>query len=681
MARRDRKLAGQTMPNIKVFLSRSGEKCFDPATSAELLSRVREALARRGWRVVDPLVESQSGSVSLKVETSLLEADVVIADCGATSPNIVYEVGFARALNKPVLALLNRDYFDDQRFAEYFALIGQGRRHPLPADLGDLEYCEYSATSVARGGELERRLEEHLSHLALTLSPGTRTLNAALCKVRTSSLLARQKSGLVADPPLLRFLGGWLDQISRELTAKADHSFEIDSDYYRSCFKEFDTADRSRVLAIADLSDPTEKFWMSDGVALPVSKRIFLVRSLDLFDDQKLATLHAALVSHVTRVNDTNYAVFVGRSDHPRHPAPRPGWLARHLLLIAPDLVGGYVRKNDSTLLRIQCDRAAYADGLEHFHAIEQQSIPFRSQWSIDDLRNALLMLDRIGIWQESWDRVEDRDDSYFAHYDLHIRRWIPGYDELLAEAAAAVDRFLPRGADVTKDIRLLEVGCGTGALTLGVAKHLAAKQDGLACRYWATDMSERMLRELERRLSGVRYPAHLQVRREKATAWDGLPAAIEDEGPFDVICGSLILHDTFSHQVVGDLPRMLRRCFDLLRPGGYMIFADSFFDEERVQRHLDYWRRWMVKRGLSSEDVQRFFDCNMDMVQTPNLRVLTGQAVGFERPRLRGVPGSDQDSPFRILVMRKASAEASPRLGSDSGVSGATATVLDQQS
>ena len=62
-----------------------------------------------GAKCVRGDTDISSGILINKIRSSINEADVVIADCSGSNPNVLYEVGVAHALNKPVIMIHNSE--------------------------------------------------------------------------------------------------------------------------------------------------------------------------------------------------------------------------------------------------------------------------------------------------------------------------------------------------------------------------------------------------------------------------------------------------------------------------------------------------------------------------------------------------------------------------------------------
>jgi ubiquinone/menaquinone biosynthesis C-methylase UbiE len=136
------------------------------------------------------------------------------------------------------------------------------------------------------------------------------------------------------------------------------------------------------------------------------------------------------------------------------------------------------------------------------------------------------------------------------ARYDAGMRLVTLGRVTPLHEAVAAAAASAP-GA------RVLEIGCGTGAVTA----RLAAR----GARVLALDQNAAMLERARERLAG--REGEVEWREGAAAEIDGLP-----EAAFDAVVLSLALSEMSSSERVF----VLRAAAARLRPGGLLVAADE---------------------------------------------------------------------------------------------------------
>jgi tRNA (cmo5U34)-methyltransferase len=135
------------------------------------------------------------------------------------------------------------------------------------------------------------------------------------------------------------------------------------------------------------------------------------------------------------------------------------------------------------------------------------------------------------------------------AAYDVEIRRFIPGYDAMLDEAAAAV---LEMGGAP----HVVDLGAGTGSLTDRIA-HVVPD-----ARFTLIDIDPAMLERAASRLEAVRDRVTM---REQAFA-----AAIPD---CDAVVAAFSLHHV--HDPV-DKSALFARVHGALAPAGRFVIADA---------------------------------------------------------------------------------------------------------
>lgn len=150
--------------------------------------------------------------------------------------------------------------------------------------------------------------------------------------------------------------------------------------------------------------------------------------------------------------------------------------------------------------------------------------------------------------------------------YDSRIRSFIPGYDDMLDAAAAAL------AVTVRRNPVIVDLGTGTGALA---SRCLAAKP---SARLAGVDEDDGMLavaaRRLGRRFTGI----HGSFERVDLPACDAATA-------------SLALHHL---PTPARRARLLRRVHRALRPGGVLISADCYLASTDALRAAER-RDWLA--------------------------------------------------------------------------------------
>lgn len=167
--------------------------------------------------------------------------------------------------------------------------------------------------------------------------------------------------------------------------------------------------------------------------------------------------------------------------------------------------------------------------------------------------------------------------------YDASIRRFIPGYEAMIATAAEAALSGRPA--------RVLDVGAGTGALSAAVLERSPDVTVELL------DVDEEMLGRARARLGPHGPRAVFTI----GSFHDPLPRA-------GAIMASLSLHHVPTLEAKGALFRLIR---DALEPGGVLVNADVTLPAADPERAAA-WRAWadhLVSCGIAEEDAWRHFE------------------------------------------------------------------------
>ena len=167
--------------------------------------------------------------------------------------------------------------------------------------------------------------------------------------------------------------------------------------------------------------------------------------------------------------------------------------------------------------------------------------------------------------------------------YDGAIRRWIPGYERMLEEAAAAVAEVAPR--------RVVDLGAGTGGLTGALLERDEIGGVELL------DVDPEMMEQARTRLAGHRD----RVRFRLGSFHDTLPDA-------DAMCGSLSLHHIPD---MANKRRLYERVYQALGPGGVFVNADATMPADAAAAQ-PFWRAWadhQIAHGISEDEAYRHFE------------------------------------------------------------------------
>lgn len=184
--------------------------------------------------------------------------------------------------------------------------------------------------------------------------------------------------------------------------------------------------------------------------------------------------------------------------------------------------------------------------------------------------------------------RVRAHFDEEAVAYDEQILRIVPQYREQ-GELMLEVLPF-----DAGQPIRVLDLGCGTGALSCLVlaAFPLASV---VAC-----DLSEKMLVGCERRLG--RFAPRAAFRHADFGVCD------LGSGVFDLVVSGLAIH----HLDRDGTRALYRRVHDALRPGGMFVNRELVLGATPAwtRRYESLWRQHVALAGATDESwFQQYLD------------------------------------------------------------------------
>jgi ubiquinone/menaquinone biosynthesis C-methylase UbiE len=151
----------------------------------------------------------------------------------------------------------------------------------------------------------------------------------------------------------------------------------------------------------------------------------------------------------------------------------------------------------------------------------------------------------------------------------------------------AAYNRQIITLLQLQKQHRVLDLGCGTGALTRAIGDRLGAAAGGMAL---GIDAAAAMIRVATKKRES-------ETCRFEVAAAESLPY---DAARFDAVVSSL-----FFHHVDCDLKeRALREAFRVLRPGGLLVVADMHTPSTLMGRLISYGARWFLMQPEIGENI-----------------------------------------------------------------------------
>lgn len=215
---------------------------------------------------------------------------------------------------------------------------------------------------------------------------------------------------------------------------------------------------------------------------------------------------------------------------------------------------------------------------------------------------------------------VEHHLAVHVHDYDAEIRKFVPGYDTMLEEIAAAVGEHLPR-----PDARILDLGAGTGSLAHKLATAFPA------ARFTLLDADASMLSQAQKRLAAF---------GDRVTYVEGNFSGALPE--CDVAVASLSLHHTHAPK---DREATYRGIFARLPPGGVLVNGDAMVPEapELEQRLMKRWAAHLVAHGDTEQQAfERFKQWSWeDKYFSVERELSMMRSAGFTQldVRWRGVP------------------------------------------
>ncbi len=206
---------------------------------------------------------------------------------------------------------------------------------------------------------------------------------------------------------------------------------------------------------------------------------------------------------------------------------------------------------------------------------------------------------------------VESHLNLDTAEYDRLIRTFIPGYEAMIQATVDWLAALVPPTA------KIIDLGGGTGALTLAVAEKLPEA----SIEIWDIDL--KMLVQAQKRLA--RFKDRVTFREK--SFFDELPDC-------DAVVASLSLHhiaEPKRKEVV------YRHICAALRAGGVFLSADALVSEDPKLRDATFerWAAFMGTNGISRDKAFRHFaDWSKEDFYLPLSRELSLLAgAGFAHP------------------------------------------------
>ncbi|HOI69874.1 MAG: hypothetical protein A4E50_02227 [Methanosaeta sp. PtaB.Bin087] len=153
--------------------------------------------------------------------------------------------------------------------------------------------------------------------------------------------------------------------------------------------------------------------------------------------------------------------------------------------------------------------------------------------------------------------------DRHAAAYDLYQATVVPEYENAIETTALIVERLLGRAPQV------LDLGCGTGNASAAILRRSPG------AKVFLLDGSATMLEAAKAKIDGI-SPSAVTGGKVADISVHGWSLGL-GSGEFDAVVSTLVLE----HLDFESYRAAIGTCFHLLRPGGWLIAAEGYAEEE----------------------------------------------------------------------------------------------------
>ena len=155
--------------------------------------------------------------------------------------------------------------------------------------------------------------------------------------------------------------------------------------------------------------------------------------------------------------------------------------------------------------------------------------------------------------------------DRQAAAYDLYQSTVVPEYETAIETTALIVERLLGSGP------RVLDLGCGTGNASAAILKRSPA------AKIFLLDGSISMVEAAKEKIGATSPGSVIGSKVADIAAEDRDHDLGLAPGEFDAVVSTLVLE----HLDFESYRAAIGKCFDLLRPGGWLIAVEGYAEEE----------------------------------------------------------------------------------------------------
>jgi len=174
------------------------------------------------------------------------------------------------------------------------------------------------------------------------------------------------------------------------------------------------------------------------------------------------------------------------------------------------------------------------------------------------------------------------------ADFDIGIRQLIPRYDEMLE----VISRCLP-----STSLRILELGCGTGELSLKILKRFPNAQ------VIALDYSPRMLQFAQDKITASGYQKRWVATQADFGDWANNPEKLDIGSEFDACVSSLSIHHLQDEMKL----KLFSRIAASLTQDGCFWNGDPILPESSALAEVYQAAReeWSVEQGTNLTEIR----------------------------------------------------------------------------
>ncbi len=212
--------------------------------------------------------------------------------------------------------------------------------------------------------------------------------------------------------------------------------------------------------------------------------------------------------------------------------------------------------------------------------------------------------------------RASDASVAFFnevvSEYDSLIQRHVPRYAELFW----SMFHYLPKN---WAPKHILELGCGTGNLTLLLRRHFpdtditAVDMAPAMCEATVEKVGPHRLKTVESSFTQLKQPA----------------------GSADLIMSSLALH----HLMPDEHETMIRQAFEWLEPGGYLVIGDGIRSQSPRLFEADcaLWDQLSLEHGVTPDELTQLVAHREAHDHYATVEGMLGwmRQAGFEHPEM----------------------------------------------